>query len=309
MRKISCIVSTHNRADRLTDCLDAIKSSIERAKSLDTELIVVDNNSTDNTKKVLEEFAKNVCFPMHILRQEKQGVNFARNQGLRNSSGDILILIDDDCLINQDYIQCVHDLYQQDTISTLRFSRIILASKEDWPITIKDHDQIQNWHIHDAAFFSAGNVIGCSMIFTREILEKVGYFNEIFSTKYVPGGNDTEYGLRIYLAGFPVEYNPKLVLRHAHGRNNQDSVTRLVKKYLVGCGGNYARFLWHHPHIKRKLLGDRYKKLIYKIEETDPRNIVIGTLFKQNKHYMIYGAFRYFYAKGINLIYRQWQEK
>ena len=74
----------------------------------------------------------------------------------------------------------------------------------------------------------------------------------LFSTKEVPGGNDTDYGMRAYLAGFPVEYVPDVIVKHFHGRRDAKSVRRLVEKYCVGGGAVYAKFLWKHPHIQQK---------------------------------------------------------
>lgn len=309
MVKISCIVPTYNRAERLIGCLDAIRVAIEYVYPITVELIVVDNNSSDDTSERLRKWARTFEFPVHLYFEEKQGVNVARNRALKHAKGELLILVDDDCIIQEDFLKYAYYLSQKDEAPTFRFSKISLECEDDWPITIKNHGSIQRWQIEDDVFFNVGNIIGCSMIFPRYIFESVGFFNEIFSTRYVPGGNDTEYGLRVYLAGFQIEYNPKLQLKHAHGRNTEEQVLNLVKKYQIGNGGNCARFLWAHPNIQRKILGDKYKKIVYKPSERDPRETIIYNLFQRNKHYIILGAIGYFYAKLINNFSKKWLEK
>ena len=86
--KISVIIPSWNRADRLAAALDSV-----RAQSLAThEIIVVDDGSTDNTRELLGRHYPEV----HYLYQQNAGVSCARNTGIKAASGDWIALLDSD---------------------------------------------------------------------------------------------------------------------------------------------------------------------------------------------------------------------
>jgi glycosyltransferase involved in cell wall biosynthesis len=86
--KISVIIPTWNRADRLAAALDSV-----RAQSISPhEIIVVDDGSTDNTRELLTRHYRDVRY----IFQQNSGVSHARNTGIRAASGDWIALLDSD---------------------------------------------------------------------------------------------------------------------------------------------------------------------------------------------------------------------
>jgi glycosyltransferase involved in cell wall biosynthesis len=73
-------------------------------KGLRWEIIVVDNNSTDNTFNIVKEFKKNSKVPVKYVKEEKQGLSHARNRGIRESKGRHIAFIDDDALADCNWI-------------------------------------------------------------------------------------------------------------------------------------------------------------------------------------------------------------
>ena len=93
---ISVVVCTFNRADLLETSLEALDEQI--LESSEYEVIVVDNNSTDNTLNVVEE----LCNRLTSLRycfEPNQGLSHARNRGWREAMGEYVAYIDDDCKV------------------------------------------------------------------------------------------------------------------------------------------------------------------------------------------------------------------
>ncbi len=300
--KISVIVCTYNRAKRLSSCLDSIEKAISHSALSDIEVIVVDNASTDNTQEVLNSWKDSSGLAVKVVFEPVQGVNAARNCGFRASLGDLIIYIDDDCVLEENYISKTLEYYAADNVPIMRFGAVHLGDTEDWPITVKTYPKSQIWDKNDknTPYLRTGDIIGCSMIFPRQIIEKIGEFDELFSTKQVPGGNDTEFGFRVYLAGFQIEYCPDIIVRHFHGRQDIDAVRKLVRKYCVGGGAVYAKFLFSHPHIQAKLSPHKNQKL----ENTgsqDPRELEIGLLYSKEKVFFLIGFIRYFELKIKNL--------
>src|SRR5688572_5191632 len=84
---VSLIICTRNRASALRECLDkiaAIKSQLR------WELVVVDNNSSDNTADVIREFAAQAPMPVRYALETRQGLGVARNCGWKHASAPIL---------------------------------------------------------------------------------------------------------------------------------------------------------------------------------------------------------------------------
>jgi glycosyltransferase involved in cell wall biosynthesis len=99
----SVIVCTYNRAESLRDTLCALRAQ-KSNPSRQWEVIVVDNNSTDHTRKVVAELQQE--WP--LLRYEfepSQGLSYARNHGIGVARGDILLFTDDDVLPEPDWLE------------------------------------------------------------------------------------------------------------------------------------------------------------------------------------------------------------
>src|SRR5437762_3176643 len=97
MQKISAIVCTYNRCESLRDTLTALKQQhLRNGSSL--EILVVDNNSRDLTKKVVSEAAKESGWPIRYVFESRQGKSSALNRGIREAAGEFLVMTDDDMI-------------------------------------------------------------------------------------------------------------------------------------------------------------------------------------------------------------------
>lgn len=102
MRKIntvSIIIPTYNRYDYLVEILNSIARQTWPAERL--EVVVVDDGSTDGTERITQPVYP---FKLHYLREENCGAAVARNNGALHSSGDLLIFLDDDIILEPDYV-------------------------------------------------------------------------------------------------------------------------------------------------------------------------------------------------------------
>ena len=101
MVKLSVIICTYNRANSLADTLLCLtKQSYDIAN---WELIVVDNNSSDNTKEIIYEYHRKL--PNLTYKFEpQQGLSFARNLGINSAKGAIIAFTDDDVLPENDWL-------------------------------------------------------------------------------------------------------------------------------------------------------------------------------------------------------------
>src|SRR5439155_7278730 len=109
MSKVSVVIPTKNRSALLAEAIERIEcQSVPREQY---EVIVIDNDSTDDTRSVLEEKAR--TYPnLRFGFQEKPGAAATRNAGLRLAKGEIILFIDDDVQAERLLIQAHLDFHQ-----------------------------------------------------------------------------------------------------------------------------------------------------------------------------------------------------
>lgn len=102
-KQISVIICTYNRALYLTEALDSLYHQTLPKTSF--EVIVVNNNSTDNTEDICHSYIDaHPDMQVIYLNEEKQGASFARNTGAALSNSGLLCFMDDDAVANTDYL-------------------------------------------------------------------------------------------------------------------------------------------------------------------------------------------------------------
>ena len=111
MTKISIIICAFNRAKTLESLLDCLLD--QEGVNFAYEVIVVDNNSKDRTRQIVESFIPKFKGRLRYLFEPQQGKPFALNLGIRESQGEVLAYIDDDCLVQKDYLTQVHKVFQE----------------------------------------------------------------------------------------------------------------------------------------------------------------------------------------------------
>ena len=105
MRGISIVVCFHNSERTISNCLDSIMNQNTKNDDIKSELILVDNNSKDNSRKIAEnKLSDDWPIPIQILTEEKQGLMNARQKGVLNAKYQYILFVDDDNYIKADYI-------------------------------------------------------------------------------------------------------------------------------------------------------------------------------------------------------------
>jgi len=99
--EFSIVIPTYNRADELRE---TIRSIAQLEVAGDWELLVVDNNSPDHTRQVVEEEATRFPARLHYLFEPEQGRYAAVNTGIRASKGRIIASTDDDARVEPDWL-------------------------------------------------------------------------------------------------------------------------------------------------------------------------------------------------------------
>ncbi len=172
----SIIIETKNRAELLQKTLKAILS----LKHSTYEIIVLNNGSTDGTAELLKQFSKNPKIKA-LNFKESHGPAFARNRGIEVSKGKFIVIMDDDCIPSREWLSELLKPFNKGKKVG------ITSSFNDWG--------------------------GTSTAYRRELLEKIGFFDEDFPTSY---REDTDTVFKIFDLGYSLERNPKAEFKHEH---------------------------------------------------------------------------------------------
>jgi glycosyltransferase involved in cell wall biosynthesis len=108
--KISVIICTYNRDELIQDCLRSLVNQTLDSKLY--EVIVIDNNSSDNTEKVTKQFIKNLP-NFRYVKEIKQGLSHARNRGYHESRGEYIAYTDDDARADKKWLEQAYNIIQE----------------------------------------------------------------------------------------------------------------------------------------------------------------------------------------------------
>ena len=102
--RISVILCTYNRCEYLRKVLDSIAGSV-LPDSVEWEVLVIDNNSIDQTPEIAKEFVARYPGRFRYISEPRQGKSHALNTGIRESRGDILAFVDDDVTVQPTWLR------------------------------------------------------------------------------------------------------------------------------------------------------------------------------------------------------------
>ena len=198
--RLSLSILTYNRCDQL----DVTLSGLVKLSS-DIEIIVVDNNSTDNTEKLVKDKYTNIRY---IKTPENIGAS-ARNIGILSASGDILIMLDDDIVgITDDDIKLIDKYFSENNeLAAINFKVLNHADL-----------QICNWvhHCRQEVFgnseFRTYEITEGAVAFRKSIVTKVGNYPERFFISH----EGPDLAFRIINAGYYLIFTPKIDVIHYH---------------------------------------------------------------------------------------------
>lgn len=111
--KVTVILCTYNSCRSLATAPESVAAS-QMPDSVDWEVLVVDNNSSDRTRAVVEEFCRQHYSRFPYLFEQRQGKSYALNTGIREARGEILAFMDDDVIVDAKWLQNLTAVFQKE---------------------------------------------------------------------------------------------------------------------------------------------------------------------------------------------------
>ena len=239
--RATVVICTFNRANSLRNTLMSIEKLV-LPKDLLWELIIVDNNSCDNTRNVVEGFSSETKLNIRYVFEKRQGLSNARNRGIKESKGDIIVFSDDDMEFDPNWLFQIITIFEQ-------FDCICVAGKiiPKWP------NKRPRWLIEKGPYrmtafdgrFDLGNQaqeitippFGGNMAFVKTAFNKYGFFRSDLgrSGNNLMANEENEFCDRLLDAGEKIVYSPKAIVHHL-----LDS-TQETKRYYLTRAFNHAK--------------------------------------------------------------------
>ena len=199
MIRLSLIIPTHNRSERLIAALESvIRQDLPAA---DWECVVVSNNSTDDTVARFGDFAAR--YPglnLRLVTEDGPGVSYARNRGIAETSAPLLVFIDDDERINPGFLRAYADFFDAHPDAVVAGGRIIAEYVTGRPAWLSKYTEMpiaNPMDFGDAVRpFPAGRVPGGgNMAFRRSAALRYGGFDPSLGRvgRMLIGGEENDF--------------------------------------------------------------------------------------------------------------------
>jgi glycosyltransferase involved in cell wall biosynthesis len=234
--KVTVAILTYNRAEFLRQTLAGIAQ--QQFPHDHFEVLVVDNNSTDHTRTVVESFATDRPAPRHIF-EITQGLDHARNRAIKEARGEIIVFADDDILVKPSWLaQLVVPLMADHARHVGAIGgEVIPVFPDGLPPWVAE------WHAPLAFRSDTGPLedrhspMGANLAVPRWVFEQLGPFSTALdrSGKNLFGGGDAELIRRVRAAGLEVWFSPGAAVQH------QMPASRTTFKYAARHAFDSAR--------------------------------------------------------------------
>lgn len=309
MRGVTLALCCYNSAGRLTQTLSHI-SKLELGQEINLEVLLIDNASTDNTAQVANDlwssFASNV--PLHIIRENKPGLSYARRTAIMHANYDYILFCDDDNWLAADYVKRGFQMLDSNPA-------IGMLGGKGMPVI---EGEVPNWFKKYAGSYAVGaqyksnsvltdryNLYGAGVWMRRKLLMDLysaGFESLLTGRKgeSLTSGEDTEICIWIKKMGYQLFYDDGLEFSHLIPR------ARLSKKYLLKRSYEKGKIeavfqiyksrfnnkpvpwfnsiVWYKEIVKRIFLWTIYGCQFWSFDAAVKRNLIYSSVVFRLKH-------------------------
>jgi glycosyltransferase involved in cell wall biosynthesis len=246
----SVVITTYNRAKLLADTLLSLADQ-QVSPAVRWEVIVVDNNSRDETEDVVRRCSETTSLRIRHVFEPRQGQSFARNRGIEAAEGAVILFTDDDIIPNPDWVSAMLRAIDADDCEGAG-GKVLPLWEGEVPSWLSGRSDLLSWLalvdsdeacMLDYPLVASRRIVGASMGFRRSVFQEFGRFptNLGHRGRRMYGGEEVELINRILLKGRRIRYDPSIVVRHRIGPDRLTRFFFLRRHFDHGCG--QAQFL------------------------------------------------------------------
>ena len=221
---ISVVITTYNRCRVLPGALASVLR--QEAASVRYEVIVVDNNSTDQTRQVVDRFIEDGNGNLRCVFEGRQGISYGRNAGIAAARAPIIAFTDDDVRVAPDWVTQIKRAFDEHPDADCVGGKVLprwpaappgwLTRQHWWPLPLVDYGELPRRSDAERPLL----LPTANASFRRGLFERIGLFAPEFS-----GREDHELLVRLWRAGLHGIYVPGVVVEA------EVDIERLTKRY------------------------------------------------------------------------------
>jgi GT2 family glycosyltransferase len=244
---LSIAICTKDRAKRLARLLGSLQGVKDASRFRTTEILVIDNASIDGATR---ETVAGVPEVRYVF-EPRAGLDFARNAAVRHATGELLAFLDDDVVVDRDWLDGLFTAWQS-CPDAGGFTGLVLPYRLETEAQIQFEQRggfgrgFEAKRFHSASAENALHPVGagivgagCNMTFDRSLLVSIGGFDEALDTGApLPGGGDLDIFYRVLRSGRAMVYEPRYAVYHEH----RESLPQLRRQYWT-WGLGFMAFL------------------------------------------------------------------
>ncbi len=216
--EITVIMSTYNRSEMLAKAIESVLN--QESEGVEYEVIIVDNNSTDRTREVVEGYIADGHENLRYVFEAKQGVSYARNTGIAEARAEIIAFADDDVRVSKDWVAKIKEVFDSHPEIDCIGGKVLpewscapprWLTRDHWmPLALQDYGD-------EMVFISADNklcLVSANLAFRSEAFEETGLFEpDLQRVKNGIGSmEDAELLERFWRTGRKSLYVPDLIV-------------------------------------------------------------------------------------------------
>lgn len=219
--RFSIVIPCFNEAEHLRSCLESLKN--QNYPSIDFEIILVDNGSSDNSLDIAKQY------PVQVFGQPGIKVGAVRNFGAKRANNDNLVFIDADCIVDGEWLSRASRLLDNN-LKTIYGGGCKLPQNASWIETC--------WLLEGSeGNLLPTNLIGCSILIDSSLFFEIGGFNAELQS-----GEDTEFCQRARQLGHSIKITRDINVVHL---GNAKTLRAFIKRQLWH-GKSYGKPLRRH---------------------------------------------------------------
>jgi len=271
-KAVSIVIATRDRPDDLMQCLTALCSLVTH-RSVD--IVVVDNNPASGlTSPIVKQFPS-----VTLIHEIRRGSSYARNAGVKASTGEIIVMIDDDVTVPPDWLERLLTHFARPDVMVVTGNVLPLELETKSQVLFEaygglgrgferfeaDRDWLRTFRSAPRTWIlgATANVAFRADVFRDQ---RVGLFEETLGAGMAGVGEDTYMFYRILQAGYALVYEPSAYVRHKHRRDAR-AFRRQIYHYSKG----------HVAYHLTTLFRDRDLRVILYLFLTLPRAYLFRT--------------------------------
>lgn len=211
---VSVVIPVYNEEKYIAQCLE----SLMRQKVQADEIIIVNNNCTDNTIAITKQY------PVRIENEHNQGMIFARNCGFNNAKYEIIARTDADSILPDNWVEEIKIQFSKPEVSAITGSFTFYDFFTDSKFIYNSYQKYMNYFLKNHNVF-----IGSNMILRKSLWEKMKIFTCQDDKKV---HEDIDLSIHLALLGESIINDPNLTIKMSARRIKHNPVSFFLEYFI-----------------------------------------------------------------------------